>query len=83
LTEVGISAECKLSLKTSGITIVATRDGIYRIIAQSYECPVFTFKIEKGWRNLESEFNSQVAVVSIVLPLHVGRINEHGSDDCG
>jgi hypothetical protein len=64
------------------MTIIATRDGIDPITAQSYERPVFALKTERDWRNLETDFNSRVAVVSFVLCLHVRRINEgHGSED--
>ena len=65
------------------MTIIATRNSIDPITAQSYECSVFALKIQRDWRNLETDFNSRVAVVSFVLCLHVRRMNEHGSDDCG
>jgi hypothetical protein len=65
------------------MTIITTRDSIDPITTQSYERPVFALKIEGDWRDLETEFNSGVAVVSFVLRLRVRRMNEHGSDDCG
>jgi hypothetical protein len=65
------------------MTIIATRDGIDPITAQSYQHPVFAFKVEGDRRNLETEVNSRVTVVSFVLRLQVRRMNERDSDDYG
>jgi hypothetical protein len=83
LAEVGISSRCKLGLGASGMTIITTRDGIDPITAQSYERPVFAFKVERDRRNLKTDCNSRVVVVAFVLRLQVRRINERGGNDYG
>jgi hypothetical protein len=65
------------------MTVISTCDSIDPITAQSYERPVFSLKVERNWRNSETDFNSRVAVVPVVLGLHVRKMNERHSDDYG